>query len=486
MNSVSRKHKWFIIGFILSSSLLGNAQTGITFKVETLSKPQQLLWVKTYDDILKQLILSDFNLSKYDIEHGKKDFNFDIVAKSQFTDSLVDFGYHPFFNGMYQAYADHRPFVLSPDMIWLLISQGFAQHVKNNSEDLRKYFVDFKGKQTLIVNDNRILLDNPDSPWEEVFPEFTKQIGTYTGNDLIDALTCDFTTTTTITKVASQITIMEAMKPYFEFIVMYIVCGIPEITLEGTPEDWQKVLTKANSLRKYKLDWWIDEINPLLIEFVKTANGEIDKEFWQNMFKYHSKKKYGAPKIIDGWIVKFFPYDKEGKRNNLNEIIGRDNLPNEIVKVDLEYIKVDGDKIEKTPLELWAGFVGLSQNQKTFSLKPEIGWMVKKKDINNTTLLNELKSQSDSKLTGLESGIQIRVKTVPKELLQLTEIKYLEIEFIDKIDIPDEMGKIKIGRFRIYGKINSEEIGRICRLFPQTELIINDKVYNLSQKQSMF
>ncbi len=24
------------------------------------------------------------------------------------------------------------------------------------------------------------------------------------------------------------------------------------------------------------------------------------------MFKYHSQEKYGAPNMIDGWIVKFF------------------------------------------------------------------------------------------------------------------------------------------------------------------------------------
>lgn len=56
---------------------------------------------------------------------------------------------------MYQAYADHRPFVLSPDMIWLLISQGFAQHVNANHESLRKYFVDFSGKQSLVVQSNK-------------------------------------------------------------------------------------------------------------------------------------------------------------------------------------------------------------------------------------------------------------------------------------------------------------------------------------------
>jgi|GEM_PF-3230658 hypothetical protein len=51
------------------------------------------------------------------------------------------------------------------------------------------------------------------------------------------------------------------------------------------------------------------------------------------MYKYHSQKQYGAPKIIDGWMVKFFPYDKEGKRNDLKKLEGGGNLPEEIVKL---------------------------------------------------------------------------------------------------------------------------------------------------------
>ena len=267
---------------------------------------------------------------------------------------------------------------------------------------------------------------------------------------------------------------MEAMKAYFKFIVIYSVCGIPEITLEGTPEDWQKVLDKAKYLRKYKLDWWINEIEPLLKNFVSASKGDIDKEFWRNMFKYHAEKTYGAPKIIDGWIVKFFPYDKEGKRNKLKEIVSRDKLPNEIVKVDLEYIKMDGNKEEITPLELWAGFVGLQQNSRTFSLKPQIGWMIRKKDADNNTLKEKFKADNSSGW----GGIQIRVKTIPEALLGLEQIKSLEIQFIDKINIPEEMGKIKINLFRMSGEISSSEIERICKLFPKTYLIINNKPYN--------
>lgn len=57
---------------------------------------------------------------------------------------------------MYQAYADHRPFVLSPDMIWLLISQGFARHINANQESMRNELVDFSGKLSLIIREDKI------------------------------------------------------------------------------------------------------------------------------------------------------------------------------------------------------------------------------------------------------------------------------------------------------------------------------------------
>ena len=461
--------------FILASlQLLTFAQTGITFKIEDLSKPEKPLWLTPPEKVYNRLILSDVNMSEFEIKRDSVDFPFNIVAQNQIQDSLVTFGYHSFFNGMYQAYADHRPFVLSPDMIWLLISQGFAHHVNSNPEQLRSYFVDFNDKLTLIVQNDSISLENPNSPWEKVFPDFTKQISEFTGNELINILSCDFSTSTVTTKVASDITIMEAMKSYFEFVVIYLICGIPEVTLEGTPADWEKVLEKTLFLKKYQLDWWVDELEPILKEFVKSSKGQINKRFWTNMFKYHSQKKYGAPKIIDGWIVKFFPYDKDGKRNNLSELVYRDNLPNEIVKVDLKYIMTNGTNTKEVPLELWAGFIGLKQDKETLKLTPQIGWMIRKKDVENKALLTKFKSDNSQDW----GGIQIRVKIFPKELLSLTFIKTLEIQFLDKIIIPDEIGKIKIETFIMTGSISNSEIQRICKLLPNTKLFINDKQYN--------
>ena len=65
---------------------------------------------------------------------------------------LVYFGEHTIFEGFYQAYINHCPIVLSPDVFWTLIVQGFTRHVLVNAEKLRDKFVSFEDKKELWVN----------------------------------------------------------------------------------------------------------------------------------------------------------------------------------------------------------------------------------------------------------------------------------------------------------------------------------------------
>ena len=71
-------------------------------------------------------------------------------------------------------------------------------------------------------------------------------------------------------------------------------------------------------------------------------------------------------------------------------------------------------------------------------------------------------------------GIQIRVKTFPKELLEIKHIYKLKIEFVGEINIPDEIQNIMIDRLELKGSISQEGIKRIKLLLPNTELIINN------------
>ncbi|MDR1331594.1 MAG: DUF4419 domain-containing protein [Tannerella sp.] len=463
--------------FLACFSPAAYSQSGITFKVEELSKPQKTFTAMKYDRLWENIWRNEYDSQGYE---KSKIPPLNLIAKGDAPENLVAFYFrgrnHPFFYGMYQAYADHRPFVLSPDMIWLLICQGFAQHVNADPEKMRPYFVQHEGKLSLTVMNDSITLDNPDSPWEDIFPEFTRQIAQHTGKDLTDLMTADFSTTTPAAKIASEATLMYAMKSYFEFIVMMTSCGIPEITLQGTPEDWQKVLEKTVRLAAYDLKWWTKELEPLLAEFVNASKGNINKKFWQEMFKYHSQEKYAAENIVDGWIVKFFPYDKKGKRNSLKELEGCGDLPDEIVKVDLKHIELnlDGTAIE-TPLELWAGFIGDEQDKETLALKPVIGWMIRKKDLSDDAVMQKLRA--DAQIEGFGGGVTIRVKEIPEEIFAMDSIKKLSVYFTDKILVPERLSKVKINKLELYGEIKDSEIRRIKKLFPGIILKINGESY---------
>ena len=338
----------------------------IIIDIEKLKAPDSVLPTVGYDKIISEMMY------EMGVEKAQT------VAHNRCSQPLVQLP-HPFFDGMHQAYADHRPFVLSPDAVWLLICQGFSYHVNFNAEALRHLFVDFEGKKTLIVVSNGIRLDNPNSPWERYFPEFTKQIAKCVGDSLVNTLTCNFSTSTVVTRAASQITIMSAMQKYFNY-TMYEICGIPQVILEGTPEDWHTIVERTETLRKYKLDWWVDELLPILRKIEKAANGEVDTKFWRGMYKQHDLKHEmcGDPYYIaDGWIVKSYPYDADKYRNDFKGIRdGAYNLPAEIVSVPLEFTDING---QKTNLTLRTGFIGLTQDSTTFALRPEIGWFITKK-----------------------------------------------------------------------------------------------------------
>ena len=81
------------------------------------------------------------------IDENSVKYSFDPNEELAFINKNV-----PFLEGLYYAHINHLPVRIKPDDIWLLIVQAFCTHVNENSEKLRKYFVDFEGKKTLEIN----------------------------------------------------------------------------------------------------------------------------------------------------------------------------------------------------------------------------------------------------------------------------------------------------------------------------------------------
>ena len=360
-----------------------------------------------------------------------------------------------FFQCALRAYKTHKPLTLSPDMIWLLVSQGFARYVNAHSNELRPKLVSHEGKMELAIK-TKIELFSGKADYEQIVSDFASEIAKYTKDEIAPTLTSDFTTTQTAERVASQITLMESVKPYFEYVVYYAACGIPSITLKGTPADWQNVLAKTRRLAAYGLGDWTRSLEPILSQFVHAAEGRPDQKFWQSIVKKKRVDRLVGDRCIgknrtnvDGWLLKLFP-DENGQTSDSISHTG--TMPSERIYVGLKYQLTDpltGAVISETPMELMAGFIGEEEDTLTGMLTPKIGWMLRKAE-NNEDLQASLQKKA-------QSGIDIRVKEVPEILARIPHIKSLNLTFTDGIVLPEWFGQVNADHLKIHGKAMGSE-----------------------------
>jgi hypothetical protein len=298
------------------------------------------------------------------------------VSATEENEGLVSFGEHSFLKGMMEAYKKHKSITLSPDIIWLLILQGFSYHVAANKEKLRSMFVSFDDKKELVVTRLNLTPDTAnEQDWMGIIDEFVEKISEHTGKELTDTLEPKFTTTTPVSHTAGMVSIMSAMKHYFDYRVIMCVCGFPSITIEGTLEDWELIKKKIEGLTKYDLDWWTSKMIPVINEFINAKKGIINKSFWLKALRKKDSHGCYDPSYISGWLCVFFPYDKYGERLSLNTIDddGSD-LPSELLDVPF-ILQLIG--VGEFNCELHSGFVGIKETKTAYgvyNVKPVIGW----------------------------------------------------------------------------------------------------------------
>ena len=211
---------------------------------ENISPPKKLFQTKTLNEIASQYSKKIYASSFKNYENKK----------------LIYFGEHTIFEGFYQAYVNHCPIVLSPDIFWNLIIQGFTRHVLANSDKLKDKFVNFEGKKEINIDNSNYptIEDIPQEKWEQDIKTYIEKITDYVGKEFINLIKPDFSTTNELIAQVGQINIMSCMKNFFSYTSYYGGCGYPKITLEGKVEDYLKLKEKTMKLKKYDLDFWID------------------------------------------------------------------------------------------------------------------------------------------------------------------------------------------------------------------------------------
>lgn len=212
---------------------------------------------------------------------------------------------------------------------------------------------------------------------------------------LHETLICNFSTTTPAIRVASEVVLMDTFSSYFEY-EMDCVCGIPQITLEGSLEDWQRIRARIEVLETYGLEWWVSRLRPILDEFVLAAGGHPTAAFWKAIYK--PKEAYAA-ELATGWITDLFPYLEDASGRRRNHVFeyqrrgwalpggteGADFDPWNTIGVSLESfpsglssvpVKVNFPNGSSQVVDFVAGFLAVNQDSADLALSPLIGWCV--------------------------------------------------------------------------------------------------------------
>lgn len=337
----------------------------ITFRVSPVDRAEAPLQIPPLDGPLKLL--------------GEP-----VEAMGASVSSFLPGAQHGLLRAIHTSYALHYPLALSPDAVWLTIAQGFARHIGANAEELRGYLVEHEGKAKIEIRRDDFVKGSRENPWPEAFSAFSDAIAEHIGRSR-DLLVCDFSTTGPVERAASEVVLLDAMSSYFEYSFL-TMCGIPEITLEGTAEDWRSVRRRARTLAEYGLEWWLKGLDPVLYKLIETAEGRVEIPFWERLFKHADGS--GGP-WVRGWINTLFPYlrapesDRLVKNPHLTKWAGgfdeyfgggpkTEEIPSGLSKVPFVWQYFE----DRYDMHFLGGFVGIAQDAATLTVRPAIGWGV--------------------------------------------------------------------------------------------------------------
>lgn len=226
-----------------------------------------------------------------------------MVVTSQLPDQLVPAGPNSFIETIHLAYSQHHDLVLSPDDIWIQIALGVSIHINQNFEQLNARVLHSPEKEELFVRLDSLSTMKPDY-WQQLIDTFAILAQQKVKPEFYQTMLPEFSTSTPQTRSVLNAILLSSVKESL-YLRSASGCGIPHVVLLGTKADWETILARLDQLAQYDLQFWTDELKPIVREFVNAFDGKIDRQFWQQIYKY--REGYMMLQM-NGWISKFFPY----------------------------------------------------------------------------------------------------------------------------------------------------------------------------------
>jgi len=349
--------------------------------------------------------VSDHTVEKFEREHGEQEneylklweespvykqtcaggivrtSNFDAEEKfySQYANGLV--------GGVLRAYNYHHNLILRPDDFWVAILTQLSFYVNARAEQLRDKFVDFQEKKELIVYGGGTLLT---ADYDSLVDQLTQQIAANLKDDSIRSWVIpQFSTTKPGDQMVCGIVLMSIVQKYFSY-KMSLLCGIPNITLLGTVEDYKILSQKVDRLLEFQIAGddsmkkWHTMLQFVCTNLIASKMDFPDKKFWQCICSYIGNGS--GPRFLSGWISTFCVFNETGQWQGSHLVkckplskkfvkLDTNDIPSGIVNVPLS-IDDNGTQIETRMLA--GSFMCSLPNDST--LQPRLDFCIAKID----------------------------------------------------------------------------------------------------------
>ena len=293
---------------------------------------------------------------------------------AKIAEAVGDFG---FFTAVYEAYNNHWTLRTTPEDWWFTIIRTVALAIDENAENpvVREFFVDHTGKKELRVNVlPGTLPHNVDySDFFNQMADLIKQNIKVTG--YVDTIRSDFSTSSEIHKIISEITVMTSTQDFFDF-TGGTFCGIPDIEMLGTLKDWENLKTKVSDLKKilqkisqhiYLTDYYdqVEEICDNLIETYKGSSLNTTSEWWSHIFTKEERYGSGGGTYYNGWFIDSFL--------NLGSVSSFGAIPTGLVTVPMK-LKENSHEENSTLVAGIAGIKIYKYDRDTPAVQANHGW----------------------------------------------------------------------------------------------------------------
>lgn len=347
----------------------------VTFDVDPTKKPEGSPPSATIEEYLEPDIGVDRYASR---SGGNTKPGGKLIKASNSSENYVKSNIRNGFVGAcLTAYNQHYDLQLGPDDVWITIMTSLSRYINANAEKLRNLFVSHEGQVELKAFGSGSIYS---ANYDDLISQISDQIDKNTKGELRSWAESSFSTTTPLQKIVSKVTLMGAMQKYFSY-GMYLMCGLPKVTLLGTVEDWNSILArigKIGELEDKTLQEWSKVLEFVMQNFVSAFNGSVDVDFWNRIA--HITGGGSGPRYIEGWVLALLGFGEKGeyllqdlksiKATNKFGRLDTNKVPPSVVAVP---VKID-DNGKEHNTKFFAGAMLASFDGKTIS--PTLDWAI--------------------------------------------------------------------------------------------------------------